>query len=273
MGLYSEDSKACYLEVGVYQGLTLLSVADMYPGVACFGVDNFSILDPEGSNLKIVQDGIAAYQASNATLINLDFEVALKSLEKHTEGQKIAVYFVDGPHDYRSQLICLTLAVRYLHENAVILIDDANYHFVRQATHDFLDAFCEYKLIFEAYSPMHPANMGSVMLQKYESGWLNGINILVRDPENILPEMRPKIDSDYSLFLNDWLVHRHGIAELAPEALDFAQAICQFDEDNEKLLRESLLKKFFDNQNIYTDRPKDRVTRSSSLPKGRFSRN
>ena len=269
-GLFADDPTVCYLEIGVFQGLTLLSIADLYPNFPCFGVDNFSLLDPESKNLNLVRERLSNYNADNATLINLDFEDALKSLTDHIGDKKIAVYFVDGAHDYRSQLVGLTLALPHLHDNAVILIDDANYHFVRQSTNDFLDAFSDFKMIFEAYSPDHPANLDKNTLAKFEAGWLNGINILVRDPNDSLPQMRAPLESGYRLFVNDWLVHRHGVAELAPEALDLAQAICNGDAEQTEILKDRLLEKYPEYREDIESRSADRNTRSQNFTLGRF---
>ena len=52
--LFEGDPTACYLEIGVYQGLSLLSVASNIAHFPCVGIDNFSILDPERKNLDIV---------------------------------------------------------------------------------------------------------------------------------------------------------------------------------------------------------------------------
>ena len=107
----------------------------------------------------------------------------------------------------------------------VIVIDDANYPDVRQATYDFLMAFPEFKLVFDAYTSGHPSNLDAEELKRNEQGWLNGINILVRDTENRLPVMLPPVTAQKTLYFNEWLVHRHQLAELAPEALDLAQAM------------------------------------------------
>lgn len=270
-GLYSEDHSACYAEIGVFQGRTLVAVAKAAPDLSCFGIDDFSILDPEEKNLKIVQKRLESHGVSNAKLINLDFEIALADASKHLLGKKIGVYFIDGPHDYRSQLVALLLAKPLLHDNPVILIDDANYAFVRQATYDFLKSHDEFKLIFEAYGAAHPANMEKNELKEGEKGWLNGINILVRDPGGLLPEIYPPVVEDRTLFVNDWLTHRHQLASLAPEALSLAQAVIQNDPNREKLIRDELVK-YYDHargrlENLYTDRN----TFSESLTRGRYS--
>ena len=40
--LFKGQDDACYLEVGVFQGLTLLSVATACPAIKCYGIDNRS---------------------------------------------------------------------------------------------------------------------------------------------------------------------------------------------------------------------------------------
>lgn len=271
-GLFAKDQTACYLEIGVFQGLTLLSVAVQHPQIPCFGVDNFSILDPQGKNLSIVKQRIAGMNAKNAALISQDFEAVLENLGDHLQGRKIGVYFIDGAHDYRSQLIALMLAIPHLHKNAVIIIDDANYAFVRQSTRDFLISHQSYKMAFEAYTPNHPANLTSQDLQKWEKGWLNGINILVHDHKGSLPTMLPPTNSDHTLYVNDWLVHRHQLAELAPEALSLAQAVCQGDSAKEAACKDQLLASYARRRVVYDLRNKDRNTYSLGLTEGRFNK-
>ena len=271
-GLFEGEKNACYLEIGVYQGLTLLSVALGNADVACFGVDNFSLLDPEGKNLGIVKDRIARLGAKNAALINADYEVAFARLEHHVGPRRIGVYFVDGPHDYRSHMMGLLLARPHLHENAVIVIDDANYAFVRQSTRDFLLANSDFKMVFEAYSPAHPANMDAATRTRHEAGWLNGIHVLVRDRDGVLPDMLPPVSESQTLYVNEWLVHRHQMAELAPAALALAQAVCLGDKSAETARRESLCKSYAAQRSLFDGRFKDRNVYSEGLTEGRFNR-
>jgi len=272
VNLTQHQPDSCYLEIGVFQGLTLLSVANAFPGVPCFGIDNFSILDPDGKNLGIVEQRTKKLQAENAKLINLDFEKALLQLEDYIGSKKVSVFLIDGAHDYRSQLMCLLLGRKYLSHASVILIDDANYKFVRQSTADFLLSHPEFKMVFEAYSPMHPANMPAEMLAEWEQGWLNGVNILVHDPDDELPVMLPPVDDDRTLYVNEWLVHRHQFAELAPEAVSLAASICNGDNAAEKTARQRVLKKYRSLQNIVSLRHPDRNVYSENLMPSRYNK-
>lgn len=189
--LFAGDDTACYLEIGVFQGLTLLSVASVNTETPCYGIDNFSHYDVDGKNQAIYHERAKAIGVKNAHLLNKDYEDALESLDKDLGGRKLGVYFVDGPHDYRSQLMCLELALPYLHENAVILVDDSNYRHVRQANRDFLRTHPDFKMLFESYTPCHPQHMTAEQEATSRKGWWNGINIIVRDHANVLPVMYP----------------------------------------------------------------------------------
>jgi len=271
VSLYANEPEACYLEIGVYQGLTLVAAGLSADAMPCYGIDNFRILDPEGKNLDIVEQRLEKFNVANAHLINEDFEVALHNLESHIGNRKICVYFVDGPHDYRSQLICLLLIKPYLHDNAVIVIDDANYPDVRQATADFLLSHPEFKLAFDAYTPDHPANLDSETLIEAEQNWLNGINIIVRDPDGLLPDMAPPTISDKSLYFHEWLTHRHQIAELAPESLDLVQAMLLDRTEDKTEIEKTLRSKFAESREIYQDRKLTRNTYSKNIAGSRFN--
>lgn len=271
--IFSDDDTACYLEVGVFQGLTLISAALEAPSLPCFGIDNFATLDPDSKNLGIVEARISTFGVTNAQLINMDFEEALESLERYIGDRKVAVYFVDGPHDYRSQLICLTLIKPYLHEHAVIVIDDANYPDVRWSTRDFLLGHKDFRLAFDAYSPGHPANLSGDVKTLQEAGWLNGVNVLVRDPDHALADMVPPTnDHERCLFLNEWLVHRLRLAELAPEALMLADAVCDENSDEIVVAQEALREAFKKSDVTFDARFADRNMYSESFPSARLNK-
>ena len=201
----SEDT--CYLEVGVYQGLTLLSTALANPQATFYGIDNFAFFDPEGKNKSLVEERTAKLGLENTTLINADYEDALENLEQYIGDKKVGVYFIDGPHDYRSQLMCLLLIKPYLADNAVILIDDSNYRHVRQANRDFLKTDTDFKLLFESYTPAHPMNLkGNDKVNALE-GWWDGINILVKDAKGQLSQEFPATQRNRDLYENEHLLH------------------------------------------------------------------
>jgi len=201
----TEDT--CYVEVGVYQGLTLLSTALSNEKGSFIGIDNFAFFDPQGKNKGLVEERTAKLGLKNTSLINADYEDALEQLEQHLGAKKVGIYFIDGPHDYRSQLMCLLLIKPYLAENAVILIDDSNYRHVRQANRDFLLTNPEFKLLFESYTPAHPMNLKGEEKQKALDGWWDGINIIVKDSKNALEPEFPSTVRNRSIYENEHLLH------------------------------------------------------------------
>lgn len=223
--LFGGDPSSCYLEIGVFQGLTLLSVASAVPNLPCYGIDNFAFFDAEHTNLEIVNQRRSALGVENAHLINADYEDALEHLGSHLGGRSIGVFFVDGPHDYRSQLMCLQLALPYMHDRCVILVDDSNYRHVRQANRDFLVTHPEFKLLFEAYTRCHPQNMGAAEEAAARAGWWNGVNIIVRDPDGGLDAMLPPTHRSRALYEQEHLVHGSGAAEEAHLGVAILQAL------------------------------------------------
>jgi len=263
----------CYLEIGVFQGLTLVSAASAAPELPCFGIDNFATLDPLSENRGIVEDRISRFGTENAHLIDSDFETALLQLDRHIGPRRVGVYLVDGPHDYRSQLICLLFARPFLHHNAVIVIDDANYPDVRWATNDFLTTFPEFKLAFDGYSTGHPANLDSATKALAEEGWLNGIHVIIRDPDDELDTMlAPTSPAERNLYLTDWLTHRLRYAELGPEALVLADNVLSGAPAQEGAARAALREAFEAKRTLFEGRYADRNVYSAALPSARPNR-
>ena len=138
LSLLPDNGDACYLEVGVYQGLTLLSTALANPEIRCYGIDNFAFFDPNGQNYSLVKERIGKLNLNNVEIINKDYELAFNDLKEEIGSRTIGIYFIDGPHDYRSQIMCLQMALPYLSEDSIIIVDDCNYEHVKQANADFL---------------------------------------------------------------------------------------------------------------------------------------
>lgn len=185
-----------YVEIGVYRGLTLTNVAaslkrEGKTAVMAVGIDNFAQFDPDHENESLINGLIARHNLDNVTLWNEDYESALENWKAKFVDRKIGVFFVDGPHDYRSQLLCLLLALPHLSDEAIIIIDDCNYPHVRLATRDFLRMHPDFKLALEAYTPDHPMNLPEEGRAQYLKGWWDGIHVLARDPNGAFATVYP----------------------------------------------------------------------------------
>ncbi len=220
---YCDPSQHAYLEVGVFRGLTLLHVAFAAPALAVLGVDNFSQFDRDGTNQARVREGIAALGLGNVRLIDRGFEEAFGAPEELLEGRRLRVYFVDGPHDYRSQLMCLMLARPLLDPHAVIIVDDANNEHVRQASADFLALCPEFCLLFEGYEPGHPLQHNKRRLEAARKGWWNGVHVMIGDPSRSLRRRTPQLRADKGRFVEEHTIRQHLFADDLPFLLGWAE--------------------------------------------------
>jgi hypothetical protein len=219
---------AVYLEVGIFRGRSLLSVAKAAPDVLAVGIDNFSQFDPRGENRSIIEAEARRLGCSNLLLIDSDFEAALPKLVERLGDRRVGLYFVDGPHDYRSQRVSLDLALSALSPESSILVDDANYEHVRQADRDFLLSRPGFRLLFEAYTRRHPVNEDTLGLEEARRSWWNGVHLIVRDAAGELPPMLPEAGNYRRIAENAHLVEAARYGALAPEAVAFADAFLRF---------------------------------------------
>jgi len=254
-----------YLEIGVYRGKTLLTNAASNPHIKCVGIDNFSLFNESKNNKESVLKKVEELNLKNVELLDMDYEVALDNLNNFLKkDEKVGVFFIDGPHDYRSQLIPLLKIGRFLSNKGLIIIDDANYAHVRQATKDFLSVNKSFKLLCEAYTETHVANLKNEKKQNVIDGWWNGVNIIVNDIENYLENNLPHVDienSDFHFLNHDFMRSRY--IEINHELISLITKLenNNFNDKNTidqiKNLIENHKKKFpnrYENQNTYSDK-------------------
>ena len=253
-----------YLEIGVFQGLTLISNARVNPSVTCFGIDNFSLFNDGRDNFSLVRSRMEKLGVHNATIINRDFEDALHNLEADLGGRKIGVFFVDGAHDYRSQLVALLKGKAFLAQASAIVIDDANYAHVRQANSDFLRSHSDFALLMEAYTPGHMANLTGKDRDAAAAGFWNGVNVIVHDPQHHLTRNYPREESK-EIFFQSHDVFRHEFAELAFDALKAVQSTLE-PSSSETEAMATLRQTFADHRRRHPRRFHHQNTHSGGLP-------
>ena len=164
------EAGEAFCEIGSFQGATLIGALLSHPGCPAHAADNFSEFDPQGKNHAALQSNLAAYGLEKQVLFhNQDAEDFLAGLRKAQV--KVGVYFYDGAHDYRSQLMGLLLAVPLLAERALLVVDDGNWPAVKQATWDFLAARPEARLLFDLPTPgnCHPTFWNGLMVLGWDA--------------------------------------------------------------------------------------------------------
>jgi hypothetical protein len=169
------EGEEAYGEVGCFQGSTLIGALLDQPGRPAHAGDNFTEFDPEGKNQAALRSNLGSFGlAKRVHFHNQSFEDFLLGLRPG--GVKFGVYLYDGAHDYRSQLLGLLLAVPLLAERALLVVDDANWPAVRQATWDFLAARPEARLLLDLPTPhnCHPTFWNGLLVLAWQAGGHNG---------------------------------------------------------------------------------------------------
>jgi hypothetical protein len=162
-----------YCEVGSYRGATLIGALLGHEQATAYAVDNFSEFDETGEGFATLQENLEGFDMSGRIeFVNDDFERVFGQATKQTPRNPIGVYFYDGAHDYRSQLIGLLFARPFLANRALIVVDDSNWEAVTQANRDFVAIEPRCKLELEFPTP-HNA---------HATFW-NGIEVLSWDED------------------------------------------------------------------------------------------
>ena len=230
------DKNNIYLEIGSFRGFTLIHNAIYNKHTKLIGIDNFSLFDKKNQNFNFIKNQIKKNNIKNIEFIKKDFEYADRYIQN-----KIGVLFVDGAHDYRSQLIALLNYSKYLSNEGIIIIDDCNYYHVRKATFDFLNSNKEFKLIHQKYTNVHIANASLKKRTEIKNGNWNGINILYKGKNSKINQKLklPKNEKTLiELFYDTHLCFRHRYAFNVPEILDLID-----DFKNKKISKDHFTKK------------------------------
>ncbi len=164
-----------YAEVGCFQGATLIGALLGHPTRLAYAADNFSLFDPHGQNRAALRRNLGAWGVlGQVRFREQDFESFLLGLRG--EGVRVGVYFYDGAHDYRSQLLGLLLVRPLLAQRAVLVVDDTNWPAPRQASWDFLAVERECRLLYDLPTPgnLHPSFWNGLQVLAWEASSANG---------------------------------------------------------------------------------------------------
>jgi hypothetical protein len=131
-----------YVNVGVWNGFTLLAGMAGNGDKTCVGVDNFSQFGGPRAEFsaRFEQRRSPAHR-----FFDVDYE---QYFAEHHSGP-IGVYYYDGDHGYRNQLRGLEAAERFFVPGTVIFVDDWNQDETAEATREFLAGRAGYELAFE----------------------------------------------------------------------------------------------------------------------------
>lgn len=111
----------CYLEVGSYQGKTLISALVRAPKVKGFACDDFSQFQGDSPHARLMDNLRRCGVADRVEFLEGDFHGTLESAKL---GVPIGLYLYDGAHDEESQYLGIRLAEPLLADFALVFVDD-----------------------------------------------------------------------------------------------------------------------------------------------------
>lgn len=121
-----QDGSECYLEVGTFQGKSLIGALLGNPQRLAVACDNFTLFDnPAAPQNKItVERNLTRYGLTGQVrLYDCDFQALLATWHAKSL-PRVGVYFYDGAHDEESQYLGIRLIEGLLADPAIVLVDD-----------------------------------------------------------------------------------------------------------------------------------------------------
>ena len=159
-----------YLEVGMFQGCSLLSAAYGNLGTRCIGIDDFSQFNEGNKNELILKENLAKFpDHKNIETYNQNYQKAIESIFGKEPGLKVDVYYYDGEHSYENQMRGLEIILPHLADKCVILVDDINWTEVQTANDHFIQNNPGFKSILRIKTKANQS-----------ADWWNGFEVIVR---------------------------------------------------------------------------------------------
>jgi Methyltransferase domain len=149
-----------FVNVGVWNGFTLLSGMVGNSDKRCVGVDNFSEF---GGPREQFLSRFNTYKSEAHHFYDSDY----RDYFKNNHSGEIGFYIYDGSHSYENQMAGLKIAEPFLGQDAIVLVDDTNGVEPRQATLDFISQNAnKYELLLDTCTPAnkHPTFWNGIMV-------------------------------------------------------------------------------------------------------------
>lgn len=130
-----------YLEIGTWQGRTLLSAAMHNRDRLCVACDKFRVFGRyTGFGFRArraLGRNLRRYAADRAAIHFYDMPSSRFFARRRFDGT-VGVFFYDGDHTYRGTRDSIAAGARWLSDRAALIVDDWNVPRIRQATFDGL---------------------------------------------------------------------------------------------------------------------------------------
>jgi predicted O-methyltransferase YrrM len=149
-----------YVNVGVWNGFSLLCAMEGNPDTVCVGIDNFS---QYADRSAVFMARFEARKGPAHRFYRMDYRDYFATQHQGP----IGFYFYDGDHAYEHQVEGLEVAEPFFSEDCVVMVDDTNWGRARQATYDFLaQSEREYEVLLDVRTAHneHPTFWNGLMV-------------------------------------------------------------------------------------------------------------
>jgi predicted O-methyltransferase YrrM len=138
-----------YLEVGSFKGLSLIGAMLGNQGRRFYAIESFLEFNLDGDRARPeLEANLARWvELDQVRLLEGDCFRLLRTGGRLEE--PVGVYFYDGAHGRLPHYLALGVAERWLADRALVVIDDASWPIVSQATDRYLAAHPGYRLLFD----------------------------------------------------------------------------------------------------------------------------
>lgn len=154
------ENDEAYLNIGVWDGFSLLAASIGAPDAITIGVDNFSemheqkqpLLNPEltrdyGDTRGNFYRALKHCASSKTTFHETDWRIYMRDAHFPSGGVGLAYY--DGDHTKEAHDEFFKKIPTYLSSECLIFIDDIRIDFVRESVESFLSAHPDFQLLLE----------------------------------------------------------------------------------------------------------------------------
>jgi Methyltransferase domain len=151
---------SAFVNVGVWNGFSLLSGMAANPDTPCIGVDNFS---ERGGPREAFLKRFERRRGPQHHFHYMDYE---DYFANHHRGQ-IGLYLYDGDHAYEHQVRGLQIAEPFFSDDCVVIVDDTNMTDPREGTLDFIaESDRDYELLLDSRTAEngHPTFWNGIMV-------------------------------------------------------------------------------------------------------------
>lgn len=170
-----------YVEVGSYQGLSIIAAALENDGKRFYAIESFSGYAIDKARTKAaLQSNLARWDAASSVHL-LEAEAFRALAQPGLFDRPVGVYFYDANHSGIGHYLALGLAEPHLADEALVILDDTSSRVVAKATDRYVSTHPGYELLLEFDGAgRHPRWWNGIRVYRFRRGIASARNAVSR---------------------------------------------------------------------------------------------